>query len=333
MNILILGGTGFLGPHTVRAALAAGHTVTLFNRGKSNSTLFPEVETLHGDRDPLKSDGINALRGREWDAAIDICGYVPRLVSASAELLADSVGHYVFVSTISVYSDLSQRAIDENSPVGTIADPAVEKITGETYGPLKVLCEQAVEKAMPGRAVHIRPGLIVGPGDTTDRFTYWPVRIARGGEVLAPGEPGDRVQIIDARDLAQFMVHTAEEKIVGVMNAVGPKTPFTFEEMLTGCQAVTGSDAKLVWVTSEFLMAQGVKPWSGIPLWVPDTPDMRGFAEMSNMKAIAAGLEYRPFEETARDTLAWSKNQRGDQPLKAGLTVERERQLLDAWTS
>jgi 2'-hydroxyisoflavone reductase len=329
MKLLILGGTGFLGPHIVQAALDAGHTPTLFNRGKSNAALFPDVETLHGDRDPDKGNGLSALRGRYWDAVIDICGYVPRIVAASAQMLAPAAKYYLFISTISVYSDLSAEKIDERSPVGYLADPTVEKVTGETYGPLKVLCEQAVEAAMPGRSLSIRPGLIVGPGDPTDRFTCWPVRIDRGGEALAPGDPAAPVQIIDARDLARFVVRSIEHQAIGIMNATGPRDRFEMGQMLAGCKAVTNSPAKLTWVSAEFLLQQGVKPWTTIPLWIPDTPDMRGFARIQSHKAIEAGLTFRAFEETARDTLQWFKS-RPDQTLRAGLTPQRESELLRA---
>jgi 2'-hydroxyisoflavone reductase len=331
MKILILGGTGFVGPHIVRAALSAGMTPTLFNRAKTNANLFPDVETLQGDRDPLKGDGLSALQGRSWDAAIDICGYVPRIVAASAQLLAPNIKQYVFISTISVYSDLSQLDVDEASPVGTLDDPTIEKTTGETYGPLKVLCEQSAESAMPGRVTHIRPGLIVGPGDTTDRFTYWPVRIARGGNVLAPGDPAGRVQFIDARDLARFVIHTVQQSITGTLNAVGPQKPMTMGELLNTTKTATRSSADLIWVSPEFLIEQKIQPWADIPLWIPDAPDSRGFARMNHHRAIAAGLTFRPAEETVRDTLTWFNSERGDRPLKAGLSADREQEILEAW--
>ncbi len=210
MKLLVLGGTVFLGRHLVEAATARGHSVTLFNRGQHNPELYPEVEKLRGDRD---SD-LSALQGRRWDAVIDTCGYLPRAVRASAELLADAVDHYTFISSISVYADFHTPAMDESAPVGTLADETVEEVTGETYGPLKALCEQAAERALPGRVLNIRPGLIVGPHDPTDRFTYWPVRVARGGEVLAPGRPHVPVQVIDGRDLAEWTVRMVEARQV-----------------------------------------------------------------------------------------------------------------------
>jgi len=331
MKILILGGTGFVGPHIVHAALAAGMTPTLFNRGKRNANLFRDIETLQGDRDPLKGDGLSSLQRREWDAAIDICGYVPRIVAGSAQLLAPNIKQYVFISSISVYSDLSALDIEETSPVGSLSDPATEKVTGESYGPLKVLCEQAAESAMPGRVTSIRPGLIVGPGDTTDRFTYWPARISRGGTVLAPGDPACRVQFIDARDLAAFVIQTVKEQITGTFNAVGPQHPMTMGELLNACKTATGSSADLTWVSPEFLLEQKVQPWSDIPLWIPDTPEMRGFARVNNSRAMTAGLKCRPVDETIRDTMEWFNSHRGNVPLRAGLSTEREGAILNAW--
>jgi len=222
LKILILGGTGFLGPHIVQYADARGHAITLFNRGKTNSHLFKGHEKLVGDRDPLKGDGLGALAGRDWDAVIDTSSYFPRITSASCELLKDHVGFYALVSSISVYKDTATVGMDEKSPVGTLEDETVEEITGGSYGPLKALCEKAAEGEMPGRVAVIRPGLIVGPRDNSDRFTYWPVRVERGGEVLAPGKPSDAAQWIDARDLARFCVKSVEDRLAVVFNAVGP---------------------------------------------------------------------------------------------------------------
>jgi 2'-hydroxyisoflavone reductase len=324
MKILILGGTVFLGRHLVEAALARGHELTLFNRGQHNPDLYPEVERLRGDRD----GGLDALAGRTWDAAIDTCGYVPRLVRASAMLLADAVAHYTFISTISVYSDLSQVGIDEQSPVGTLADPSTEEITGETYGPLKVLCEQAAEAAMPGRVLVVRPGLIVGPHDPTDRFTYWPVRVAQGGEVLSPGRPENPIQVIDARDLAQWTLRMVEERRTGVYNADSPDSLLTMGALLAACRDVGGSDVRFTWVDDEALLAAGATPWSEVPVWVPER-EMPGFFRVSCAKAVAAGLTIRPIAETVRDTLAWHAT-RPAEPLKAGMSREREAELLRA---
>ncbi|HEY7086928.1 MAG TPA: SDR family oxidoreductase [Tepidisphaeraceae bacterium] len=333
MKLLILGGTGFLGPHVVDAAVARKHTPTLFNRGRTNPQLFPDLEKLHGDRDPDKDEGLKALKGRQWDAVIDTSGYVPRIARASAELLAPNIKQYLFISTVSVYSDFTKPGVDETSPVGKVDDPKDEKVTGTSYGPLKALCEQAVEASMPpGHAIVVRPGLIVGPGDPTDRFTYWPARIDRGGEVLAPGNPDTPVQFIDVRDLAEFCIKLLEDGHSGTFNALGPEHPLTMAAMLYGCMAVTTSDAKLTWVPTEFVMQQGAAPWSELPVWVPDEGEEKGFARVSNAKGIAMGLKFRPFADTARDTLVWfKKNIPADHKWGAGLSAEKERKILDAW--
>lgn len=325
MKILILGGTIFLGRHLVEAALARGHTVTLFNRGQHNPELFPAVEKIRGDR----TVDLTALQGRRWDAVIDTCGYVPRHVQATATALADQVDHYTFVSSISVYADFSQPGITEDSPVGVLADPTVEQVTGETYGPLKALCEQAAETAMPGRVLNVRPGLIVGPHDASDRFTYWPARIARGGEVLAPGTPAHAVQIVDGRDLAQWQIHMVEQRAVGIYNATGPAELLTLETVLTTCQTVTGSAARFTWVSEEFLAEQKVGAFVELPLWVPESE--AGIEQINCSKAIQAGLTFRPLTTIIADTLAWQQTRPADHQWRAGLTEEREQALLAAW--
>src|SRR5579885_1733748 len=240
MKLLILGGTVFLGRHIVEAALARGHEITLFNRRQHNGELFPEVEKLRGDR----NGDLSALEGRRWDAAIDTSGYFPRVVRASAQKLSGAVDHYTFISSISVYADFTQVGMDENAPVGTLKDESVEEITGESYGPLKVLCEQAAEQAMPGRVLNIRPGLIVGPHDPSDRFTYWPRRLARGGDVLAPGRPERLVQLIDVRDLAEWNIRAAEARLTGLFNATGPSGELTMAQVIDACRNVAESDAR-----------------------------------------------------------------------------------------
>src|SRR5215207_6972979 len=245
MDLLILGGTGFLGRHLVEAALGEGHRPTLFNRGLSEPGLFPEVEKLEGDRD----GDLSALRGRRWDAVIDTCGYVPRVVEASARLLAEAVDHYTFVSSISVYSDDIALGADEGAPVGELPDPRVEVVTGETYGGLKALCERAAEEELPGRVLNVRPGLISGPHDPTDRFTYWPRRIAAGGEVLAPDRPERKVQYIDVRDLAAWIVEMAQEQQTGMYNATGPDYELTMGRLLEECEAIGDAGVELVWVS------------------------------------------------------------------------------------
>ncbi len=328
MKLLILGGTVFLGRHLVEAALARGHEVTLFNRGQHNPDLFPNVEKLRGNRD----GDWEALQGREWDAVIDTSGYVPRVVRASAALLADAVKHYTFISSLSVYADFSVVGIDESAPVGKLQDETVEEVTGETYGPLKALCEQAAEQAMPGRVLNIRPGLIVGPYDPTDRFTYWVHRVARGGEVLAPGRPEYLVQFIDARDLAEWNVRMVEAEQTGVYNATGLDYPLTMGQLLEECKTVSGSDAQFTWVDEQFLLDAKVQPWMELPLWIPESdPNSAGFSAFDCGKAIADGLTFRPLAETIRDTLAWDATRPADVERRAGLKRERETELLEAW--
>ncbi|MCB9420918.1 MAG: epimerase [Ardenticatenaceae bacterium] len=325
MRLLIIGGTRFLGRALVDAALAAGHEVTLFNRGQSNPGLYPDLEHLQGNRD----GGLDVLKGRQWDVVIDTCGYIPRVVRASAEMLATAVDHYVFISTISVYADFSIIGIDEQSPVGTLADESVEEITGDTYGPLKVLCEQAVDVAMGMRSLHVRSGLIVGPHDPTDRFTYWPVRVARGGEVLAPGNPDQAIQFIDVRDIAQWTIKAAEQRLTGPYNVVGPAERLNMHTLLETCQTVSQSDARWTWCSDKFLLENEVAPFSELPLWVP--AEMAGMEMVNCAKAMAAGLRIRPLTTTIRDTLNWHATRPSDHSWRAGLTAEREAELLDAW--
>ena len=324
MNILIIGGTRFLGRHLVTSTLERGHHVTLFNRGQSNPTLFPDIETILGDRE----HDLARLTTRSFDAVIDTCGYLPRIVRLSAQALKDSIESYVFISSISAYADFSQLGITENSPLATMPDETVEEITGETYGPLKVLCEKTVEAEFPARTLIIRPGLIVGPYDPTDRFTYWPVRVARGGALIAPEKPEVPVQIIDGRDLANFTLRLVEQKATGDYNATGPDYDLTLGAMLETCKQVSGSDAVLRWASVEFLSQHNVAPWSDMPVWVPDTPDEAGFSKVDVSKAIAAGLTFRPLAETVRDTLAWASDRGPGYPWRAGLTEEREAELL-----
>jgi 2'-hydroxyisoflavone reductase len=331
MKILILGGTRFLGRHLVDTALAHSHEVTLFNRGKTNPSLYPEVETLHGDRD----GGLESLAGRQWDAVIDTCGYVPRIVRASVQVLANAVEHYTFISSISVYADensvsiYSDDVLDEDSPIGMIEDETVEEITGETYGPLKALCEQEVLKTFPTDALIIRPGLIVGPYDSSDRFTYWPVRLARGGDVLAPGDPQMPVQIIDARDLAEWNIRLVEDRVAGVFNATGPEYPLTMRAVLDTCQTVADIPSELTWVSEEFLLEQKVTPFTEMPLWLPKA--VWGMSEVNISRALAAGLKFRPLAGTVADTLCWAQTRPSDYEWLNGLKPTRETELLATW--
>jgi 2'-hydroxyisoflavone reductase len=327
MRLLILGGTHFLGRHLAAEALARGHSVSLFHRGKTGSDLFPEAEHLIGDRD----GNLDALSGREWDAVIDTSGYVPRLARASAEKLKGAVGHHTFISTISVYPGFPETPhIDESSPVGKLDDPTIEEVTGESYGPLKALCEQAVAAVFPEHTLVVRPGLIVGPCDPTDRFTYWPQRVARGGEMLAPGRAGFPIQFIDARDLAAWTLTMTEQGQMGTFNATGPDHTLTMGELLDESQRASGSDASLTWVPDAFLVEAGAEGWSELPLWVSEA-EAPGLSNVNCAKAYTAGLSFRPLAETVRDTLAWAATRPQDYQMKAGLAPEKEAEILAAW--
>ncbi len=332
MKILILGGTKFLGRHLTEIALKAGHEVTLFNRGTTNPNLFPDAEHLHGDRD----GNLEALKGRKWDVAVDPSGYVPRIVKASAELLADQVEHYTFISSISVYSEPIAPNLDESGPVITLDDETTEAVM-ENYGGLKVLCERAAEAAMPGRVLQVRSGLIVGPHDPSDRFTYWPVRVAIGGEVLAPGTPDQAVQYIDARDQAAWILKMAEARKAGTYNVTGPASRATLGELLAACQQVADNVATLTWVPDDFLIEHDVGPWMELPLWLPEAYNA---LQMVNIdKALADGLTFRPTVDIVRDTLQWNAgrsaaeavNWKGDPKPRAGMMLDREQELLAEW--
>jgi 2'-hydroxyisoflavone reductase len=323
VRVLILGGSLFLGRHLVEAALERGDEVTLFNRGRTRPDLFPDVERLRGDRD---AGDLTALQGRSWDAVIDTSARVPRWVRDSAGLLADQVEHYTFVSSISVYAEASAPGTDESAPVHRLEDETVEEITSpEVYGGLKVLCEQAAERAMPGRVLAVRAGLIVGPYDPTGRFTYWVHRIARGGEVLVP-EPRDQpVQLVHAGDLADWTLGMAERRQAGVFNATGPEGPLTMERLLEVIRDETRGDARLTWMDERSLVESGVEAWSDLPLWLaPETnPESASFLAVDISKALAAGLRFRPLGETIRDTLEQAETSPG-----VGLDAARERELL-----
>jgi 2'-hydroxyisoflavone reductase len=329
LRILILGGTGFIGPNQVKYAVARGHKVTVFNRGKTNPGTLPAgVEQLIGDR----NGKLDALKGKTWDAVIDNPSTLPRWVRDAAQLLKDSASHYLFISTISVYADNSKPGMDETSPTLTLADPTVEEI-GPNYGGLKALAEKEAERAFPGRTTVVRPGLIVGAGDNSDRFSYWPIRIARGGEVLAPGEPTDPVQFIDARDLGEWTIRLLEQKAYGTFNATGPAHPLTMAEMLHGIKAVTTAGAQFTWVPASFLEEQKVAPWSDMPVWIPPAGEYAGFGSRSIRKALDAGLTFRSLADTAAHTLTFHEGRAEERQskLRAGLAPEREKEVLAAW--
>ncbi|NDJ62531.1 MAG: epimerase [Chloroflexi bacterium] len=328
MKLLVLGGTVFVGRHLVATALARGHEVSLFNRGQRNPDLFPEAEHLRGDRDPNVGDGLRALAGRRWDAAVDVSGYLPRHVGAAAQLLAEAVDHYTFVSTISVYSAPPQPGMDESAPLQTLDDPAAEEVTGERYGGLKVLCEQAVSAALPERHLIIRPGMIVGPDDPTDRFPYWAARIAQGGAVLVPGAPDRPVQLIDTRDLGAWLLTLVERKATGTFNATGPAQPLTWADWMTTIKAETGSDATFTYVPDAFLGEHAVNG-GDLPFWVP--AEFADIFAVSIQRALATGLTHRPLAETVRDTIAWDQARPADTERRAGWSREREAEVLAAW--
>ena len=334
LRILILGGTGFTGPAQVRYALSRGHKVTTFNRGKTHPGELPsEVEQLVGDR----NGKLDALKDRQWDVAIDNPTTLPAWVRDAAQILKGNVDRYVFISTISVYADTS-KGVDESAPLQKYEGADAFKETLEamrasgykTYGPLKALSEKEAEKSFPGKVLIIRPGLIVGPGDETDRFTYWPVRTERGGEVLAPGAPTDPVQFIDARDLAEWTIRMAESRETGTYNATGPAKPLGIGDMLGKIKAALSANANFTWANAEFLKEQKVQAWSDMPVWAGDE---LGLARTKISGALTKGLTFRPLADTARDTLAWFKSQSQDRQshLKAGLAPEREAEVLAAW--
>lgn len=333
LRILILGGTGFIGPNQVEYALARKHKVTLFNRGKTNATLFPDVPRIIGDRNvPGGHDG---LKQGTWDVVIDNPTRNPLWVRGAGEALKGRVGQYLFISTISTYSDNSIVGMDESGPLHTPAAPAVwASNDGANYGPNKVQCElEAKAQFGEDKVTIVRPGLIVGPGDLSDRFSYWPVRIDKGGEILAPGTPNDAVQYIDAEDLGAWTVRLAESHTMGTFNATGPKSPTNIAEMLYGIKAVTSSDAHFTWVAADFLAANQVRPWSDMPVWMPPFGRTAGFMSVNCNKAFAAGLTGRPLAETAKHTLDWYKTRPAaeQEKLRAGLAPEKEKTVLAAW--
>lgn len=326
LRVLIFGGTGFLGPHFVEALQAGGHQITLFNRGRTNPGLFSSLETLIGDRDGK----LDALKGREWDVVIDDSGYVPRHVKLTADLLRDRIRHYIFVSSISVYGTFPKPGLDEDDAVAQPPDPKVEEVNGETYAGLKAGCEQVIESTYGSRATIVRPHIVVGPGDSTDRFTYWVARVARGGQVLAPGSAQDPLQYIDVRDLAAFMRLCAEERPPGRFNACTPPGAHTIGELMETGKRVSGSNATFVWADADFIQQQELRQKGEIPLWLPTTGPVAGASLVSSARAVEHGLRFRDLATSVRDTLDWNNQRPAEQrqKLAVGMTPEREAELL-----
>jgi len=317
VRLLLLGGPRFLGRALADAALERGHELTFFNRGRTNRDLYPEIERITGDR----TTDVSALTEQRWDAVIDTCGYLPHVVRASAEALANA-GTYCFVSSVSVYADQSVPPTEE-SAVATLGDLAADEVTDESYGALKALCEEEVRRVFGDRALVVRPGLIVGPHDPTGRFTYWPQRVARGGEVLAPGTPDDPLQFVDVRDLAEWTVEQTAAPTGGTFNVTGLTVPFSV--LLEECQRVAGSDARFTWVASDWLLAAGVEEWMGVPLWIA-SPGWEAANMVVIDRALDRGLTFRPLGETVRGAL-----EQAETTDAAGLTPEREAELLAEW--
>ena len=342
LKILILGGTGFIGPHMVHEALRRGHEISLFNRGRTNRTLFPDLELLVGDR----NNQLDALKGRRWDAVVDNSGYVPRHVADSAQLLSSAVSHYIYVSSVSAYAAMSGNLtaadyhdvdvpnLEYESPLVTMPDETVEEVTSETYGPLKVLCERAATEAMgEDRITILRPTWVAGPGDNSDRFTYWPVRVSRGGEMLVPGSPVDRIQIVDVRDLANFVVDSLEQRITGIYNMVNPPGTYSMGQFMADCQPLVANAASLTWVDLPFIEANGLYASGQLPIWAPVSGDTRSDAIVNGDRSFAKGMKTRPERETIRDILQWwptlSEERRSN--IRAGMSAEREAEMLAAW--
>ncbi len=327
LRVLILGGTGFIGPHFVEALRAGGHKLTLFNRGRHNAGLFPDIETLTGDR----NGEVDALKNRDWDAVIDNSGYLPKQVRLTAELLKEHTSYYLFISSISAYADLSASSVDEDGPLAELTDPDTEDIRRH-YGALKAACEKIVEQTYGDRGAIVRPTYIVGPGDSTDRFTYWPARVARGGAMLAPGSAGDPMQFIDVRDLADFVRRSVEQRLPGRFNACNPPRSVTIGQVLETSKRIAKSDAEFVWISPSFLEAQRLGG-NQLPLYTDPAGKMPGLALVSSARAEAQGLRFRELAATIADTLAWHQKRPEEerQQPRAGLTPERETEVLRLW--
>ena len=330
MRLLIVGGSVFLGRALVAEAKARGHEITLFNRGVSSPASEPGVTLVKGDR----NEDLSALDGHTWDAVIDTCGYFPRQVNGLLSALTGRIDHYTFVSSVSAYVDLGQPALSESSELGRLDDEGTETVTPQTYGPLKALCEVAAERAMPGRTLIVRPGIIAGAGDPTDRFSYWVTRLAEDGDVLAAGRREAPVQVIDVRDLAAWLIAMAEAKQTGIFNAVGPAEPVTMQQMFTRCAEGLNSAARVIWVDDAFLVAQGLTEWMKLPFYIPAAETrFAGMFTVNGSKARAAGLQLRPLQRTATDTWQWIQSRPGGMAVKTGLAKDQEERLLTAWSA
>ncbi|NWJ44664.1 MAG: NAD-dependent epimerase/dehydratase family protein [Chloroflexi bacterium] len=334
MKLLLIGGPRFLGYPLIEAALKAGHNVTTFNRGRTNPDQFPQVEKLLGDRE----QDLSALTGRSFDIVIDTCGYLPGAVRQTASLLAGSARLYVFISTISVYADQGKTGLVEEDELATISEEEVEKtsspreISPENYGPLKALCEKEVQAQFSDGALIIRPGLIVGPYDPSDRFTYWVHRLPQGGEVLAPGSPARPVQFIDVRDLAEGTLRLAEKLETGVFNFTGPDYTLTMGVFLEESNRVCGGNAHLTWGDDQFILDEKIMPWLGLPLWIPASDPMsRALGATNITKALSKGLTIRPLAETVRATFEWDRVRPSEVLRYAGISLDKEREVLEAW--
>ncbi|WP_059170645.1 NAD-dependent epimerase/dehydratase family protein [Bacillus sp. FJAT-27445] len=339
MKILVLGGSRFLGKAFVEEALKRNHQVSVFNRGSQNGAL-ENVEVIIGDR----FGELDPLKGRVWDAVLDTSGYVPSTVRKSTEVLGGNTAHYTFISSISVYKDWGIQNMDESGPLLEMdperADELSNGVNGplmEYYGEFKTLCEHEAEKNMPGRVLNVRAGLLVGPDDYSDRFTYWVNRVARGGKVLAPGNPKRRIQFIDSRDLAKWILFMIEQNQSGTYNATGPKQPLEMGAFLQAIKKVTGSDAEFDWVDESFLLERKIAPWTEMPLWLPEEPaagdkPLKGAFSFNIERALKAGLSFSPLEKTIEDTYLWDQSRNGEN-LKAGLSFEKEQQLINEWNN
>jgi 2'-hydroxyisoflavone reductase len=342
LKVLILGGTGQTGPHLVHGLVACGHTVTLCNRGNRSGEMFPDLECIVADRDVTKPEGLDALKaeidsGRTWDVCIDIWPHIPLIVETTGYLLKNNIKHFMYVSSLSAYADHSQPNMDETAPASDAPDADTTEFNMGLFGPFKGECEKRVRQMYPDNHTIYRPGLIVGPRDFSFRGVYWPVRVERGGEILAPGSGYDRIQVIDARDLTDFQIRCMESGTAGTFNVIGPhpKTPLNMRRLLETCQQVSGSDAQFVWASNGFLEQHEVGAWMDMPCWIPAEGEYAGFGSRSNTKAIAAGLQFRRLAVTVQDTLDWyhglDEEQQGRINGRAGLTAEREAEVLAAW--